>query len=76
MISSILGDVIIRSMMDIFSNNLFIDIPFSLIIIKLNLINSFSKNLASIELSDIRFYFELYVLKLSINIIFSIIILF
>ena len=76
MISPILGDVIVRSIINIFSNNLLIGIPSSLIIIRLNLINSFSKNLVPIELSRIRFHFKLYALKLSINIIFSIIILF
>ena len=76
MVSLMLGDVMVRSMMDIFFNNLLIDILFSLIIIRLNLISSFSKDLVLIELSYIRFYFELYVLKLSINIVFSTIILF
>ena len=66
----------IRSIIDIFFNNLFIDIPSSLIIIRSNLVNSFSKNFVSIEFSHIRFYFELYVLKLFINIVLSIIILF
>ena len=71
-----LGDVIIRSIINIFSNNLFIGIPSSLIIIRLNLVSSFSRGLESIELSYIKFYFELYVLKSPINIVFSIIILF
>ena len=66
----------VRSMINIFSNNLFIGTSFSLIIIRLNLVSSSSKNLVLIELSYIKFYFELYVLKLSINIILSIIILF
>ena len=70
MISPILNDVIVRSIVNIFFNNLLIGIPSSLIIIKLNLISSFSRNLVSIELSYIGFYFELYVLKLLINIIF------
>ena len=76
MISLILGDVMVRSMMNTFSNDLLIGIPFSLITTRLNLISSFSRNLASIELSYIRFYFELCVLKLFINIVFSIMILF
>ena len=76
MISFILGDVIVRSIINIFSNNLLIGIPFSLIIIRLNLVSNFSRGLASIELSYINFYFELYVLKLPINVIFSIMILF
>ena len=71
-----LDDVIIRSIIDIFFNNLFIDTPFSLITTRLNLISSFSKSLVSIEYSYIGFYFELCVLKLLINIVFSIIILF
>ena len=66
----------VRSIINIFFNNLFIDIPFSLIIIRLNLINNFSRGLVPIELSYIKFYFELYVLKSPINIVFSIIILF
>ena len=66
----------IRSIINIFFNNLLIDIPSSLITIKSNLISSSSKNLAPIELSYIKFYFELYVLKLPINIVFSIMILF
>ena len=76
MVFFILGDVIIRSIMDIFFNNLLIDIPFSLIITRLNLVNSFSRDLVPIELSYMRFYFELYVLKLFINIVLSVIILF
>ena len=71
-----LNDVIIRSIINIFSNNLLIDISSSLITTRLNLINSFSRSLAPIELSYMGFYFELYVLKLSINIVFSIMILF
>ena len=76
MISPILGDVIIRSMINIFFNNLLIGIFSSLITIRLNLINSSSRDLVPIELSYIGFYFELYALKSSINIIFLIIILF
>ena len=71
-----LGDVIVKLIINIFSNNLFIGIPSSLIIIRLNLINSSSRNLAPIELSYIRFYFKLYVLKLPINIVLLMIILF
>ena len=66
----------VRSIINIFFNDFFIGTPFSLITIKLNLISSFSKNLAPIELSYIRFYFELYVLKSPINIVLSIMILF
>ena len=76
MVFLILGDVIVRSMMDIFSNNLLIDTLSSLIIIRLNLVSSSSRGLAPIELSYIRFYFELYALKSPINIVFSIMILF
>ena len=75
-VSSILGDVMVRSMIDIFFNDLLIGTPFSLIITRSNLVSSFSKSLVPIELSYIRFYFELCVLKLFINIIFSVIILF
>ena len=73
-VSPILGDVIVRSIINIFSNDLLIGTPFSLIIIRLNLISSFSRSLVPIEFSYIKFYFELYVLKLSINIILSVII--
>ena len=66
----------VRSIINIFSNNLLIGTPFSLIIIRSNLVSSSSRGLVSIELSYIGFYFELYVLKLPINIVFSIIILF
>ena len=76
MVSPMLDDVMIRSIMDIFSNNLLIGIPFSLIIIRSNLVNSSSRSLVSIEFSYIGFYFELYVLKLLINIILSVMILF
>ena len=40
-----------RSMIKIFSNNLFISIFFSLIIIRLNLVNNASSNLAFIKFS-------------------------
>ena len=76
MVSPILGDVMVRSIIDIFFNNLLIDTPSSLIITKSNLVSSFSRDLAPIELSHIKFYFELYVLKLFINIVLSVIILF
>ena len=66
----------IRSIINIFSNNLLIDIPSSLIIIRSNLVSNSSKDLVPIKLSYIKFYFELYVLKLFINIVFSVIILF
>ena len=66
----------VRSIMDIFFNNLLIGIFFSLIIIRSNLISSFSRGFVSIELSYVGFYFELCVLKSFINIVFSIIILF
>ena len=66
----------VKSIINILFNNLLIDIPSSLIIIRLNLINNFSRGLVPIEFSYIRFYFELYVLKLLINIVFLIIVLF
>ena len=40
-----------RSMIKVFSNNLLISIPFSLIIIELNLINNASSGLAFIKFS-------------------------
>ena len=46
-----LGDVIIRSIIKIFSNNLLINIPFSLMIIKLNLVNNALSSLAPIKIS-------------------------
>ena len=64
-----------RSIIEIFSNNLFINIPFSLIIIRLNLVNNVSSSLALIKFSQIKFHFELYALKSLINIILFIIIL-
>ena len=48
-----LGDVIVRSMMDIFSNNLLVATPSSLITIRLYLFKSFSRGLAFISLSYI-----------------------
>ena len=65
-----------RSMIKTFSNNLLINIPFSLIIIKLNLVNNASGGLVSIKFSQIEFHFKLYTLKSVINIILFIIILF
>ena len=47
------GDVIIRSIMDIFSNNLLVETPSSLITIRLYLFKSFSRDFASINLSYI-----------------------
>ena len=66
----------VKSIMNIFSNDFFIGTPFSLIIIRSNLVSSSSRSFVSIELSYIGFYFELYVLKSFINIVFSVIILF
>ena len=51
MIFPILGAVMARSIMEIFSDNLFISIFFSLIIIRLNLVNNASSGLAFIEFS-------------------------
>ena len=59
-----------RSIMKIFSNNLLINIPSSLITIKLNLVNNVSSGLASIEFLKVEFYFELYALKSLKNILF------
>ena len=75
-VSPILGDVMVRSIIEIFFNNLFISIPSSLIIIKLNLVNNVSSDLALIEFSQIEFHFELCALKSLINIVLFIIILF
>ena len=66
----------VRLIINIFSNNLLIGIPSSLIIIRSNLVSSSSRSLVPIELSYIKFHFELCVLKLPINIVLSIIILF
>ena len=65
----------VRSIIKIFFNNLLISTSFSLIIIRLNLINNASSNLAFIKFSQIKFYFKLYTLKSLINIILFIIIL-
>ena len=75
MVSPMLVDIIIKSIIEVFSDNLLIKIPSSLIIIKLNLINNASSGLASIKFSQIKFYFELYALKSLINIILFIMIL-
>ena len=64
-----------RSIIKIFSNNLLISTPSSLITTKLNLVNNASNNLALIKFSQIEFHFKLYTLKSLINIILSIIIL-
>ena len=64
-----------RSMIKIFSNNLFINIFSSLITIELNLVNNVSSSLAPINFSQVEFYFKLYALKSLINTILSIIIL-
>ena len=74
-ISLILSAMMARSIIKIFSNNLLIGTPSSLIIIRLNLVNNASNNLASIEFSQIKFYFKLYTLKSLINTILFIIIL-
>ena len=75
MVSPILGDIIVRLIIEIFSDNLLINIPFSLIAIKLNLVNNASSGLAPIKFSQIEFYFKLYTLKSFINIVLFIIIL-
>ena len=72
----ILGAIMARSIIKIFSNNLLINTPSSLIIIRLNLVNNASSGLAFIKFSQIEFYFKLYALKSLINIILFIIILF
>ena len=74
-ISPILGDVMARSMIKPFSNNLIINILSSLITTKLNLVNNASSNLAPIKFSQVEFHFELYTLKSLISIILYIIIL-
>ena len=70
MVSPILGDVMVRSMMKIFFDNLLINTPFSLIIIKLNLVNNASSGLVPIKFSQIEFHFELCALKSLISIVF------
>ena len=76
MIFFILGAVMARSIMEIFSNNLLINISSSLIIIRLNLVNNVSSGLALIKFSQIKFYFELCTLKSLISTILFIMILF
>ena len=76
MVFLILDAIIARSIIEIFFNNLLINIPFSLIIIRLNLVNNASSGLAFIKFSQVEFHFELYALKSLINIILFIIILF
>ena len=65
-----------RSIIKTFSNDLLINIPSSLIIIRLNLVNNVSSGLVSIKFSQVDFYFKLYALKSLINIILFIMILF
>ena len=52
-----------RSIIEIFFNNLLINIPSSLITTKLNLINIALNSLAFFKFSQIKFYFKLYTLK-------------
>ena len=66
----------VRSIIEIFSNNLLINIPSSLIIIKLNLVNNVSSSFVLIKFSQIKFYFKLYAVKSLINTILFIMILF
>ena len=75
MIFPILGAVIAKSIIEIFSNNLFINILFSLITFRLNLVNNASSDLTFIKFSQIKFHFELYALKSLINIVLFLIIL-
>ena len=51
MITLILSDIMVRSKINIISNNLLINIPISLIIIKLNLVNNALSGLVLIEFS-------------------------
>ena len=76
MIFFMLGDVMARSMIKTFSDNLLINILFSLITIKLNLVNNVSSGLAPIKFSQVEFYFKLYALKSLISTVFFIMILF
>ena len=64
-----------RSIIKIFSDDLFISILSSLITIRLNLVNNASSGLAPIKFSQIKFHFKLYTLKSLISIVLSIIIL-
>ena len=57
--SPISGEVTIRLMINIFSDNLLVGIPFSLMTIRLNLINNASSAFTPIGFSQIRFHFEL-----------------
>ena len=76
MVSLILGAVMARSIMEIFSDNLLISISSSLITIRLNLVNNVSNGLASIKFSQVEFHFKLYTLKSLISTVFFIMILF
>ena len=51
MVFLILGAIMVRSMIKTFSDDLFIDILSSLMIIRLNLVNNASSGLASIKFS-------------------------
>ena len=64
-----------RSIIEIFSNNLLISTPFSLITIRLNLVNNALSNIVFIEFSQVKFHFELYALKSLINTVLFVIIL-
>ena len=75
MVFSMLSAVMARSIMETFSDNLFINISFSLITIRLNLVNNASNGLVFIEFSQIKFHFELCALKSLMSTIFSIMIL-
>ena len=50
-----LSAIIARSIIKIFSDNLLISIPFSLITIRLNLVNNALSSLASIKFSQVEF---------------------
>ena len=76
MVSSILGAIMTRSMIKIFSDNLLISTFSSLITIRLNLVNNALSNLAPIKFSQVEFYFKLYTLKSLISTVLFIIILF
>ena len=71
-----LNNMIIRSIIDTFFDNLLVKISSSLITIKLYLSKNSSRGLTPINLSYIRFYFELYTLKLFINTVLFVMILF
>ena len=74
MVSPILDDVMVRSMIDTFSNNLLIGTPSSLITTRSNLVSSSSRGLAPIELSHVGFHFELCALKSPISTVLSVMI--